>query len=77
MKGERVGKGNGRLFAFFTTSTKYYLYTLLLLVLGPPKSSESTASIVQLVRMKSEILRKVPGCSAPLNSLSGCNRGLA
>ena len=62
---------------FFTTRTRYYLYTLLLLVLSPPKSSESTASIVQLVCTKSEILRKAPGCSAPLNSLSGCNRGLA
>ena len=64
-------------FFFFTTSTKYYLYTLLLLVLSPPKSSESTAHIVRLVCTKSELLRKVPRCSAPLNGLSGCNRGLA
>ena len=64
------------LLLYLTTSTRYYLYTLLLLVLSPPKSSESTASIVQLIHMKSEILRKVPGCSAPLNGLFGCNRGL-
>ena len=63
--------------SFFSTSTKYYLYTSLLLVLSPPKSSESTMHIVRLVCTKSEILRRVPGCSAPLNGLSGCNRGLA
>ena len=78
---ERVGKGNGCLgrasSLFFTNSTRYYLYTSLLLVLSPPKSSESTASIVRLVHMKSEILRKVPGCSALLNGFSSCNRGLA
>ena len=77
MKGEEKGREMAACFCAFTTSTKYYLYTLLLLVLRPPKSSESTAHIVQLVGTKSELLRKVPGCSAPLNGLSGCNRGLA
>ena len=70
----REGKRNGRLLLFFTTSTKYYLYTL---VLSPPKSSELNAHIVRLVCTKSEILQKVPGCLASLNGLSGCNRGLA
>ena len=77
MKGEEKGREMAACLLFFTTSTRYYLYTSLLLVLGPPKSSELTASIVRLVCTKSELLRKVLGCSAPLNSLSGCNRGLA
>ena len=48
MKREREGKGNGCLLlsSFSTTSTKYYLYTLLLLVLSPPKSSELTMRII-------------------------------
>ena len=76
---EREGKGNGCLLlsSFSTTSTKYYLYTLLLPVLSPLKSSELTTHTVQLICMKSKLLQKVPGCSAPLNGLSGCNRGLA
>ena len=76
-KGREMAAWVALLLLFFTTSTRYYLYTSLLLVLSPPKSSESTVHIVRLVCMKSEILRKVPGCSAPLNDLSGCNRGLA
>ena len=77
MKGEEKGEKWPLVSLFFTTSTKYYLYTSLLLVLSPPKSSESTVHIVRLVCTKSEILRKVPGCLAPLNGLFGCNRGLA
>ena len=57
--------------------SRCYLYTLLLIVLSPPKSSELTAHIVQLVCTKSKIQPYGPGYLDKLNSLYGRYRALA